>query len=80
MQKSSADVQRQKIFDGESLEISQQNVYDEISFNKVINLQCSNCNFAIEIIHYKYFFENVPNTSCLKNPYFEKKVYDETVS
>ena len=65
------DVKRRKI----SSEIFQENVYNGVSFNKVTNLQCSDCNFAIKIIHYRYFFENVPNTSCLKKPYFEKKVY-----
>ena len=69
------DVNRRKIIDGKSLEISQENVYDGVSFNKVTNLQCSDCNFAIKIIHYRYFFENVPNTSFLKKPYFNKKVY-----
>ena len=67
------DVKRRKIIDCKSLEISQ--VYDGVSFNKVTNLQCSDCNFAIKITHYRYSFENVPNTSCLKKPYFEKKVY-----
>ena len=69
------DVKRRKIIDGKSLEISQENVYDGVSFSNVTNLKCSDCNFAIKITHYRYFFENVPNTSCLKKPYFEKKVY-----
>ena len=69
------DVKRQKTIDCKSLEISQENVYDEVFFNKVTNLQCSDCNFANKIIHYRYFFENVPNTSFLKKPYFNKKVY-----
>ena len=59
------DVKRQKIIDGKSLEISQGNVYDGASFNKVTNLQCSDCNFAIKIIHYRYFFENLLNSRCL---------------
>ena len=45
------DVKRRKLIDGKSLEISQGNVYDGISFNKVTNLQCSDCKFAIKIIH-----------------------------
>ena len=61
--------------DCKGLEISHESVYDGVSFNKAVILQCSDCNFAIEITHYRYFFENVPNTSCLKKPYFEKKVY-----
>ena len=31
---------------------SQENVYDAVSFNKVANLQCSDCNFAIKKINY----------------------------
>ena len=74
------DVKRRKITDCKSLEISEENVYGEVSFNKVTNLQCFDCNFAIKITHYRYFFENVPNTSCLKKPYFEKKVYGGSAS
>ena len=48
---------------------------EAVSSSKVTNLQCSDCNFAIKITHHRYFFENVPNTSCLKKPFFEKKVY-----
>ena len=62
-----------KITDGKSLEISQENVYKGVSFSKVANLQCPDCNFAIKIAHHRYFFENVPKTSCLKKQYFEKK-------
>ena len=66
----------QKIVDGKSLEISRENVYDGVSFSKVTNLQCSDCNFAIKVTHHRYFFENVPNTSCvLKTIFWEKKVY-----
>ena len=64
-----------KIIDGKSLEISQKNVYEGVSFSKVTNLQCSDCNFAIKIAHHRYFLEYVPKTSCLKKQYFEKKVY-----
>ena len=62
-----------KIFDGKSLEISQENAYDTVSFNKVTNLQCWERNFAVEITHHRYFFESVPNTSCLKNHILRKK-------
>ena len=62
-----------KIIDGKSLEISQENVYDGFSFSRVRNVRCSDCNFAMKITHHRYFFENVPNTSRLKKPYFEKK-------
>ena len=44
-----------KIIDGKSLKISQENVYEEISFSKVTNLQCSDCDFAIKIAHHRYF-------------------------
>ena len=55
-----------KIIDGKSLEISQENVYEGVSFSKVTNLQCSDCNFAIKIAHHRYFLEYVPRTSCLR--------------
>ena len=53
--------------------ISQENICDGVSFDKVPHLQCSACNFAIKIIHYRYFSKNVLNTSCLKKRNFEKK-------
>ena len=37
------------IIDGKSFEISHENVYEGVSFSKVTNLQCSDCNFAIKI-------------------------------
>ena len=64
-----------KIIDGKSLKISRENVYEGVSFNKVTNLQCSDCNFAIKIARHRYFLEYAPKTSCLKKYYFEKKVY-----
>ena len=39
-----------KIIDGKKLEISQENVYEGVSFSKVANLQCSDCNFALLVI------------------------------
>ena len=75
-----------KITDCESLEISQENFYDEVSFSKVTNLQCSDCNFSIKRTHYRFFLEYVPKTSCLKNNekrksfLFEKKGYDGLAS
>ena len=45
-----------KIVDEKSLEISQKNVYEAVSFSKVTNLQCSNCNFTIKIAHHRYIF------------------------
>ena len=55
-----------EITDCESLEISQKNFYDEVSLNKVTNLQCSDCNFAIKRTHHSFFLEYVPKTSYLK--------------
>ena len=69
-----------KIIDGKSLEISQESVCEGVSFSKVTNLQCSDCNFAIKIAHHRYFLEYVPKTSCLKQQYFEKKVYSGPAS
>ena len=63
-----------KIIDSKSLRISQENIYEGVSFSKVTKLQCSDCNFPIKI-HHRYFLEYVPKTSCLKKQYFEKKVY-----
>ena len=37
-----------KIIDGKNLEISQENVYEGVSFSKVTNLLCSDCNFSIK--------------------------------
>ena len=64
-----------KIIDGKSLEISQENVYEGVSFSKVTNLQCSDCIFAIKVAHHRCFLEHVPKTSCIKKQYLEKKVY-----
>ena len=75
-----------KITDCESLEISQENFYDEVSFSKVTNLQCLDCNFSIKRTHHRFFLEYVPKTSCLKRNektkslLCEKKVYDEPAS
>ena len=63
-----------KIIDGKSLEIYQEIVCEGVSFSKVTNLQCSDCNFAIKIAHQRYFLEYVPETSCLKEKYFKKKI------
>ena len=58
-----------KIIDGKSLEISQENVYEGVSFSKVTNLQCSDCNFAIKLAHHRYFLEYVPKTVLKKKVY-----------
>ena len=46
-----------EINDCESLEISQEKFYDEVSFGKVTNLQCSDWNFAIKRTHHSFFLE-----------------------
>ena len=48
-----------KIIDCKSLENSQRNFYDGVSFSKVIGLQFSDYNFAIKRIHHRFFLENV---------------------
>ena len=55
-----------KIIDCKSLENSHGNFYGGVSFSKVVNLQFSDCNFAIKNIHHRFFSGNVPKTSCLK--------------
>ena len=51
-----------KITDCNSLEISLEKFYDEVSFSKVTNLQCSHCNFAIKRTDHRFFVEYVPKT------------------
>ena len=67
-----------KIIDGKSLEISQKNVYEGVSFSKVTSLQCSDCNFAIKRTHRRFVLEYVTKTCCLETTksksFFEKKV------
>ena len=63
-----------KIIDGKSLEISRENVYEGVSFSKVTNLQCSDCNFAIKIAHHTFFFWNMyRKLAVLKNNILRKK-------
>ena len=64
-----------KVIDGKSLETSQENVYEGVSFSKVSNLQCSDGNFAIKIAYHRYFLEYVPKTSCLKKIFREKSLW-----
>ena len=61
----------QKIIDGKSLEISQENVYEGVSFSKVTNLQCLDCNFAIKIAH--TFWNMYRKLAVLKNNIFGEK-------
>ena len=75
-----------KINDCESLEISQENFYDGISFYKNTNLQCSDCNFAIKRTHQGFFLEYLQKTNCLKRIkrekvfFLRKTVYDGQAS
>ena len=62
-----------KIIDGKSLEISQENVYEEVSFSKVINLQCSDCNLPIKIARHRYFWIMCRKLVVLKNNILRKK-------
>ena len=62
-----------KVTNCKSLENSQANFYDRVSFSQVIS---SDCNFAIKRISHRLFLENVPKTSSLKRikkVFFEKK-------
>ena len=64
-----------KIVDWESLKIFQENVYNGVSFSKVLSPQFSDCDFTIKRSHHKFFLEYVPKTSCLKKKHFEEKLY-----
>ena len=43
-----------KIIDCKSLEISKENVCENVS--KVTSLQCSDCNFTIKKTHHRFFY------------------------
>ena len=64
-----------KITDWESLEISQENFFDGVSFSKNTNLQRSDCNFAIKRTHHRFFLEYLPKTSCLKKNKKRKSLF-----
>ena len=55
-----------KIIDCKSLENSQGNFYGGVSFNKVISLQFSDCNFALRRTRHRFFLGNVPKAVFLK--------------
>ena len=74
-----------KITDCESLEISQENFCDGVSFSKNTNLRCSDCKFVIKKTCHRFIMEYLPKTNCLKKNkkrslLFNKKVYDGPVS
>ena len=56
-----------KIIDCESLETSQENVYDRVSFSKVNSLPRSNYNFTIKRTYHIFILEYVPKASCFKH-------------
>ena len=55
----------QKIIDGESLEIFQENACDGVDFINVTSLQCADWNTNVKSLHHRLFLEFVPKTSCL---------------
>ena len=55
-----------KIINCESLEISQENFYDEVSFSKFTSLHCSDCNFTIKRTHHRFFLEYVHKPAVLE--------------
>ena len=61
-----------KIINCESLEISQENFYDEVSFSKFTVLHCSDCNFTIKRTHHRFFLEYVYKPAVLERT---KKVF-----
>ena len=66
-----------KINDCESLEISQENVYDGVFL--VVCLQCPDCNSSIKRIHHRFFPQYVSKSSCLQNNILRKKSIMENV-
>ena len=62
-----------KIIDCESLETSQENVYDGVSFSKVKSLPRSDYNFTIKRTYPRFILEYVPKTSCPKTNILSKK-------
>ena len=62
-----------KIIDAKSLEISRENVYEGVSFSKVTNLQCSDCNFAIKMTLKDTFLKMYRTLAVLKNNILRKK-------
>ena len=68
-----------KINDCESLEISQESVYDGVFFSKVVCLQCIDCNSSIKRLHHRFFPQYVSKSSCLKKNILRKKSVMENV-
>ena len=64
-----------KIIDGKSLEISQENIYERVSFSKVfskvLNYSAQTATLLLRFFITDTFLEYVPKTSFLKKQYFE---------
>ena len=70
-----------KIIDCESLEISQENVYDGVSFSKVKSLLHSDYNFTIKRTYHRFILQCVPKASCLeKNILRKKSILDQRLN
>ena len=62
-----------KVIDCESLEVSQENVYDRVSFTKVKTLTSSDRNFTLKRTNDRFILEYVPKASCYKKNILRKK-------
>ena len=62
-----------KVIDCESLEVSQENVYDRVSFSKAKSLTSSDCNFTLKRTDDRFILEYVPKASCYKKTILRKK-------
>ena len=62
-----------KIIDCESLETSQENVYDGVSFSKVKSLPRSDYNFTIKRTYHTFILEYVPKASFFQKNILRKK-------
>ena len=67
-----------KINDSASLEISQANVYDAVSFSKVASLLCSDCSLVIKRTRNRLFLEHVPK-SLRKNKKRKSLFFEEII-
>ena len=68
-----------EINDSASLEISQANVYDAVSFSKVASLLCSDCSLVIKRTRNRLFLEYVPKSSCLRKNKKRKSLFFEEI-
>ena len=71
------EIMLREITDCKSSETSQEIFYDEVFFNKVSSIQCSDCNCALKITHNRFFLEYLPKTSCLKKNKKRKSLFWE---